>query len=162
MLDLSVIHDLSNKEKKWLASAIVGAAIADHALVNTEVRYVQEVLEHLDVDNKKEHMLNLMERKETPQLSKLNIKRPLAAKIFVYLAQLTVVDNQLSPSEVKFLQNIGKNLGYDSEQIHEVVNWAYEIASVTKKEVEILASLGKEKESGMTRFSMKDSMETPF
>ncbi|MBF0279452.1 MAG: hypothetical protein HQM13_16765 [SAR324 cluster bacterium] len=162
MLDLSLMQELSGEEKKWLAAAVVGAAVADHELVNTEVRYVQEILDHLDVDNKKAHMLELMEQKKLPLLPKIDIKRPLAAKVFIYLAQLTVVDNQLSPSEVKFLKNIGQNLGFAADQIREVVSWVHQIVSVTKKEADLLVSLSKENDSGMTRFSMKDNTETPL
>ena len=154
MLDLSVIKELSDEEKKWLASAVVGAAVADHVIVNTEVRYVQEVLEHLDSDNKMGLLLDLMKRKEMPELPKLHIKRLHAAKIFVYLAQVTIIDNKLSESEVKFLQHIGQNLGFGDEEIHLVVNWAYEIALLAKKEEELIEILGKESEH--PRFSMKD------
>lgn len=141
MLDSSFISQLSTEHRDWLAEAIVGIAVADKSVVASELLYVRSIMACIDEKEEVDKLVCMLKTLEAPTLENLKIDREMAARIFLYLAEMAGIDNRLTQREADFLKYIGERLGFDKENINRVVLWTFEMVAIAKKNVELINKL---------------------
>ncbi len=141
MFDFAFIDPLPPEEKRWLAQAIVGMAVADDSLVKPEMIYIQSILKCIESKDDADELVTMLKQKKKPKLHLLKTERERASRMFVILAEVAVIDNRFTQQEAEYLQHIGERLGFDAESIHRVMNWASDVTACLKKSSPLIHKL---------------------
>jgi len=115
-MQLPNIEEMSSEEKYWFASSIAGMVVADGQAVSTELVFLREAINFLENKGDIEKIMNIVKEGTVPDLKPLDIDPKQAFLMLKYLAQLMVVDSDLSSHEIRFFLTTGKLLSF-SDQI---------------------------------------------
>lgn len=105
------LEKMSPQAKEWFAKAVVGMMLADGHIDKAEVDYFNDLLGFLNNDQLVKSMSEMLSRKEAPELEPLDALPNVGLEILKHLTIMAVVDQDLAPGEVTFLNEIALKLG---------------------------------------------------
>ena len=118
---------LENDQKQWLANAICGAITAAGSIAPEALEYLEKALAFLPSQTDVNNMMQSVKDQTLPELDRLpGATREIEVKIFIELTVGISVDNVLGATEIDYLLNIGRKLGFGREFVRVVIRWASE------------------------------------
>ena len=117
-IELPNIDEMTSEQKLWFASAIAGMVGADGHAEKEELNYLKQAINFLDSKEDIDKIIAMvkdLERGVHPKLDKIALDHKQAFFILKYLAQILLSDTNLSPKEVKFFLQVGRLVGYTTE-----------------------------------------------
>jgi len=114
-MQLPNIEEMTKEEKYWFASSIAGMVVADGQAVSTELVFLREAINFLENKDEIQKIMNIVKEGTVPDLKPLDIDPKQAFLMLKYLAQLMVVDSDLSSHEIRFFLTTGKLLSFSDE-----------------------------------------------
>ena len=156
-MQLPNIEEMSSEEKYWFASSIAGMVVADGQAVSTELVFLREAINFLENKGDIEKIMNIVKEGTVPDLKPLEIDPKQAFLMLKYLAQLMVVDSDLSSHEIRFFLTTGKLLSFSNEILTKLWKSARSLlekdlpqAIVETGKLKTKVSLSKVDETGVT------------
>ncbi len=119
-----VIESMSPEVKEWFARAIVGMIWADGRIDKAELTYLKNIIGFLKDKKLINSMLAKVKAGKIPELGSITASQQQAAYILSQLTLLSIVDEELVPSEEKFLAEVAKSLEMPSEVTQKFLNHA--------------------------------------
>ena len=111
-MQLPNVEEMSSEEKLWFASSIAGMVVADGHAVPTELVFLREAINFLENKDDIEKIMKIVKVGTVPDLKPIQIDPKQAFLMLKYLAQLMVVDSDLSSREIRFFISLGKLLSF--------------------------------------------------
>ena len=112
-MQLPNVEEMSSEQKFWFASSIAGMVVADGQAVATELVFLKEAINFLENKEEIDKIMNIVKQGTLPELKPIEIDPKQAFLILKYLAQLMVVDSNLSSHEISFFLSTGKLLSFN-------------------------------------------------
>ena len=114
-MQLPNVEEMSEAEKKWFALSIAGMVVADGRTDQSEMSFLREAINFLPNKEDINNTMAVIKECKTPELGPLDIDPKQAFLMLKYLAQLMVVDADLSTKEIRYFLSCGKLLGFNDE-----------------------------------------------
>tara|TARA_B100000700_G_C15044946_1_gene857398 strand:+ start:421 stop:1977 length:1557 start_codon:yes stop_codon:yes gene_type:complete len=112
-MQLPNVDEMSSEEKFWFASSIAGMVVADGQAVATELVFLRDAINFLENKDEIEKIMKIVKLGTLPNLKQIDIDPKQAFLMLKYLAQLMVVDSNLSSHEISFFLLTGKLLNFN-------------------------------------------------
>ncbi len=114
-MQLPNVEEMSSEERFWFASSIAGMVVADGQAVATELVFLREAINFLENKEEIDKIMNIVKQGTVPDLKQIDIDPKQSFLMLKYLAQLMVVDSNLSSHEISFFLSTGKLLSFSNE-----------------------------------------------
>ena len=119
-MQLPNINEMSGAEKMWFAYSIAGMVVADGRTDQSEMIFLREAINFLEEKEEINKVMAVIKEGKTPEMKPLNIDPKQAFLILKYLAQLMVVDADLSSKEISFFLLTGRSLGFNNDILNKL------------------------------------------
>ena len=156
-MQLPNVEEMSSEEKFWFASSIAGMVVADGRAVSTELVFLKDAINFLENKEDIDKIMNIVKEGTLPELETITIEPKQAFLILKYLAQLMVVDSDLSSHEISFFLSVGRLLSFNNEILTKLWKSARSLlekdfpqAIVETGKLKTKVSLSKVDENGVT------------
>ena len=110
---------MSVAEKKWFALSIAGMVVADGRTDQSEMSFLREAINFLPEKEEINNTMAVIKECKTPELGPLNIDPKQAFLMLKYLAQLMVVDADLSTKGINQSKGLMVNYLYNLDTLEE-------------------------------------------
>jgi YesN/AraC family two-component response regulator len=115
-------HTLPEKEKNWVAEALILLTLADDAISKKEMDYIKVILKEDRREDVVSGHLEKLKNNINPVIGHLRTDRDKAFSIFKHLLLFQISKKGIKESEEKAIYQIGRLLGFELAQIGELVN----------------------------------------
>ena len=112
-MQLPNVEEMSSEQKFWFASSIAGMVVADGQAVATELVFLKDAINFLENKEDIDKIMNIVKQGTLPELEPIEIDPKQSFLMLKYLAQLMVVDSNLSSHEISFFLSTGKLLSFN-------------------------------------------------
>jgi hypothetical protein len=119
-MQLPNLDEMSAEEKIWFANSIAGMVVADGHADKSEMSFLREAINFLDGKDEIDNLMVIIKNGIPPELAPLDIDPKQAFLMLKYLAQLMVVDADLSPKEISYFLLAGRLLGFNNEILNKL------------------------------------------
>lgn len=118
------IESLNHEEKQWLAYAIAGMICADGRLDPSEEVYLREAISFLEDREQINDLVTKVKKREIGTLPATQIAGEKAFNMLKHLARISIIDGKMSPSEVRYFNQVGGLLGLPEKILETIVGKA--------------------------------------
>lgn len=105
------LEKMSPEAKRWFAKAVVGMMLADGHIDRAEVNYFNDLVGFLNDEKLVRSMSDMLSNNQTPDLEPFDVLPNVGLEILKHLTIMAVVDEDLAPGEVEFLNEVSQKLG---------------------------------------------------
>lgn len=126
------VSALNERQRTWFATAMVAMILADGDIDRSEVEFLVKVIGLVKDPTVSERLKKFIQFKTMPPLgSPVGIDRKLGMSMVIDLIRIAVADNDFATSEKEMIQDIGKNLGFGTEELDKLVMYGFELMSAS-------------------------------
>lgn len=119
-MQLPNLEEMSAAEKLWFAYSIAGMVVADGHTDPSEMSFLREAINFLQDKEEINKIMSVIKEGKIPKMEPLEIDPKQAFLMLKYLAQLMVVDADLSTKEISFFLLTGRLLGFNNEILNKL------------------------------------------
>ncbi|MBI3993556.1 MAG: hypothetical protein HY342_09795 [Candidatus Lambdaproteobacteria bacterium] len=124
------ITALNERQRTWFATAMVAMILADGDIDRSEVDFIVKLIGLVKDPAVSERLKKFIQFKTMPPLgSPVGIDRKLGMSMVIDLIRIAVADNDFAASEKAMIQDIGKNLGFNEDELNKLVLFGFELMS---------------------------------
>ena len=124
------ITALNERQRTWFATAMVAMILADGDIDRSEVDFIVKLIGLVKDPAVSERLKKFIQFKTMPPLgSPVGIDRKLGMSMVIDLIRVAVADNDFAASEKAMIQDIGKNLGFNEDELNKLVMFGFELMS---------------------------------
>ncbi|MBF0237818.1 MAG: hypothetical protein HQM12_08950 [SAR324 cluster bacterium] len=109
--------------KQWIAKIIGGSIIADGVVHRNEHIYLENLFSMMKDEPQALLIIrDIIRNGEIPEIENINIDPRMAEKVFKGVLEICACDHEISPSEIKYINQAGTALNIDMLRVHKLIN----------------------------------------
>ena len=140
---------LNERQRVWFATAIVAMILADGDIDRNEVNFIVKLIKLVPEKRVAQRLKKFIRFRTVPPLGGLgHVDRKLGMTMIIDLIRIAVADNDFAPAEKEMIQKIGKDLGFNEDEIRKLVMFGFELMS-SQQGVQELQDLANPPEASM-------------
>lgn len=118
-------QELDDAKRTWIAKVIGGAIVSDGHLHQNERPYLQELFDEFP-ENSPDllKIRNIIKLNEPPVMEPIELPAKHADRILKAVLEVCSCDHELSPGEIRFVNEVGMALGIPVTRVHKLINYA--------------------------------------
>ncbi len=115
-----LLEYLTEEQSYWVALMLWKAIHIDEKVDYREYKYFENIIHLLNYEQKK--LTSLQENHQNPlKLPDPFFDARLCVQIYRYIVEIVMIDEEYTPREAEFIQEIGNLFGYDKKQQDEII-----------------------------------------
>ena len=119
-MQLPNLEEMSAEEKLWFAYSIAGMVVADGHTDPSEMSFLRDAINFLQDKEEINKIMVVIKEGKIPEMKPLDIDPKQSFLMLKYLAQLMVVDADLSTKEISFFLLTGRLLGFNNDILNKL------------------------------------------
>ncbi len=122
------ISALNPRQREWFATAMVGMMLADGNIDRSEMDFVLKLIQLVQDPEIIGRLKKFIQFQTMPPLgSPVGINRKLGMTMILDLIRIAVADQDFDKKEKEMIQVVGKNLGFNPQEVDQLVLYGFEL-----------------------------------
>lgn len=132
------LEDLTDKEKKWFARAIIAMVCSDKNVDEEELQFIEMAFDLCQTEEELDFLSEFVLDLKSPPMQSFQPTNKLTGYFMLeVLASISLIDGSISPSEIKLITRVAQLLGFEEKFATEVANLTLEKLKILQKDSEL-------------------------